>query len=349
MNLDKLIIKLNKDFGEGAVMKGADATWFQVEKIPTGSFALDIELRGGIPRSRITEIYGHLSSGKSSLTMMIAKKAQKLGGKIGYVDMEGCYDSKYAAIIGIDPENIIISQPDYGEKAIDILDSMVRSGEFSLVVLDSIAATTPMVEIEESMVKQQMGIQARLINKAVRKLQSALNTKIEGKQNKTAVILINQIRQKLGILYGNPETTPGGMGVGFGASLRLNLRRGDWIMIGKGEKEQTIGQEVKFRVEKSKVSPAHVNNQFRYYFKDVPELGIKAGTVDTLDEIVRYGSIYGAIEQGGGWFQLNGEKFHGIDGVKSYLQANKEARQKVKQFILDVSCKGYAVEKVKEG
>jgi len=346
--LDNLITKLNKKFGENTLVRGADATWLNIEKIPTGSFALDLELRGGIPKSRITEIKGPLGSGKSSLCLLIARRVQKIqeaGGNVAWIDAEGVYDSAYAKKIGIDAKRIVISKPDFGEKAVDIVDSLVRSGEFELVVLDSVAAVSPMVEIEDSAQKQQMGIHARLMNKAVRKLQSALNTKISGKQNMTAVILINQIRAKIGILYGNPLTSPGGMGIGFAASLRLHLKRGDWLMIGKGAKERAIGQEIKFKVEKSKVSPVNVSSMFKYYIQDVPELGVRAGTVDYVDELFRYGVLFGLIKQSGGWYVINDKKFHGEEEVYNYLKKDIKVRKKLKRLLLDVAMKGYKMEK----
>ena len=334
MSINGIVDKLNKRFGPGTVMKMGDTKWLVLKKVSTGIFALDVELLGGVPRGRMIEMYGLQDSGKTSVALKIAASFQKKGHEVGWVDPEGVYDSKWSKKLGIDESKLELAQPDYGEKTVDIVDAMVRSGEFGLVVLDSLAAISPMAELEASAEQQQMGISARLINKLIRKLHSALNTRREdGTPNMTTILLINQLRAMIGG-YGNPETTPGGMGKNFGASLRLKLKRGEYLKYGKGDSEIVLGQEVKFYVEKSKVSPVRAKGSFDFYTRDFKNANTHAGLIDNISAVVKYGIIFDIIEQAGGWFKVNGKRMQGEDKLKVFLKSKPLLLKKIRKQIL---------------
>jgi len=334
MSINSVVDRINKRFGNGTIMKMGEVKWLVLNKVSTGIFALDVELLGGMPQGRMIEIYGKEDSCKTSMALLIAANYQRKGYEVGWIDAEGAYDSKWCKKLGVDESKLELSQPEYGEKIVDIIDAMVRSGEFGLVVLDSIAATSPMVEQESSAENQQMGVSARLINKMIRKLHSALNTRRPGgKPNMTTVILINQLRATIGP-YQNPETTPGGMGKNFGCSLRLKLKRGDYLKYGKGDKEIVLGQGVKFYVEKSKVSPVRARGSFDFYTRDFEPANSRAGKVDNISTVIKYGIIFDMIEQAGGWFKINGKRIQGEDSLKLYLVSRPKLLKKIRKQIM---------------
>ena len=244
--LDKALSDIVKRYGEGSIMRMGEATHLAVETIPTGSLSLDLALGvGGIPKARVTEIFGPESSGKTTLCLHITAETQKMGGTAAYVDMEHALDPAYATCLGVDIENLLVSQPDTGEQALEIVETLVRSGAVDLVVVDSVAALVPRSEIEGDMGDATMGMQARLMSQALRKLSGAIN------QTKTAVVFTNQLRQKIGVMFGNPETTPGGLALKFYASVRLDVRRIQSIKVGA----EVTGSRVRVRVVKTRLLP----------------------------------------------------------------------------------------------
>lgn len=306
------IEKIEKDFGKGSIMKLGDKTAVACEAIPTGALALDIALGiGGVPRGRVIEIYGPESSGKTTLAQHIVAECQKKGGIAAFVDAEHALDPEYARALGVNVDELLISQPDTGEQALEIAEELVRSSAVDVVVIDSVAALVPKAEIEGAMEDQQMGLQARLMSKALRKL-----TGIVGKTN-TTVIFINQLRQKIGVMYGNPETTTGGNALKYYSSVRLDIRRCDSIK--KDDKD--IGNRVRVKVVKNKVSPPFKTCEFDIIFgKGICKLGC------ILDVAVSFE----IIKKAGAWFSYNDEKLgQGREKAKEYLEQNPEILEEV--------------------
>ncbi len=287
--LDKALGDIIKRYGDGAIMRLGEAHSMSVEAIPTGSLSLDLALGiGGIPRGRITEIYGPESSGKTTLSQHIVAEVQKLGGTAAYIDMEHALDPVYAARCGVDIDNLLISQPDTGEQALEITESLVRSGAVELVVIDSVAALVPRSEIEGDMGDAQMGAMARLMSQALRKLSGAIN------QSKTAIVFTNQLRMKIGVMFGNPETTTGGNALKFYASVRLDMRRIQSIKIGA----EIVGNRTRVRVVKNKVAPPFRTVEFDIMYNegiskvgDLIDLATQLGIVDKRGAFFSYGDV----------------------------------------------------------
>ena len=310
------IEKIEKDFGKGAIMKLGDKPAVSVETIPTGALALDVALGvGGIPRGRIIEVYGPESSGKTTLAQHIVAECQKKGGIAAFVDAEHALDPEYARNLGVKVDELLISQPDTGEQALDITEELVRSGAVDIIVVDSVAALVPKAEIEGSMEDQQMGLQARLMSKALRKL-----TGIIGKTN-TTVIFINQLRQKIGVMYGNPETTTGGNALKYYASVRLEIKRVEGI---KGDGED-VGNHVRVRILKNKVAPPFRTAEFDIIFgKGICKIGNILDVAVDLD----------IVKKAGSWFSFNDDKLgQGRDKAKEFLANNPEILNQVETLV----------------
>ena len=310
------IEKIEKDFGKGSIMKLGDKPAVSVETIPTGALALDVALGvGGIPRGRIIEIYGPESSGKTTLAQHIVAECQKKGGIAAFVDAEHALDPEYARNLGVNIDELLISQPDTGEQALDITEELVRSGAVDVIVVDSVAALVPKAEIEGSMEDQQMGLQARLMSKALRKL-----TGIIGKTN-TTVIFINQLRQKIGVMYGNPETTTGGNALKYYASVRLEIKRVEGL---KGDGED-IGNHVRVRILKNKVAPPFRTAEFDIIFgKGICKIGNILDVAVDLD----------IVKKAGSWFSFNDDKLgQGRDKAKEFLATNPEILNQVETLV----------------
>ena len=310
------IEKIEKDFGKGAIMKLGDKPAVSVETIPTGALALDVALGvGGIPRGRIIEIYGPESSGKTTLAQHIVAECQKQGGIAAFVDAEHALDPEYARNLGVNIDELLISQPDTGEQALDITEELVRSGAVDVIVVDSVAALVPKAEIEGSMEDQQMGLQARLMSKALRKL-----TGIIGK-TRTTVIFINQLRQKIGVMYGNPETTTGGNALKYYASVRLEIKRVEGL---KGDGEE-IGNHVRVRILKNKVAPPFRTAEFDIIFgKGICKIGNILDVAVDLD----------IVKKAGSWFSFNDDKLgQGRDKAKEFLGANPEILNQIETLV----------------
>ncbi len=310
------IEKIEKDFGKGSIMKLGDKATVNVDAIPTGALSLDVALGiGGVPRGRIIEIYGPESSGKTTLAQHIVAECQKRGGIAAFVDAEHALDPEYARNLGVQVDDLLISQPDTGEQALDITEELVRSGAVDIVVVDSVAALVPKAEIEGSMEDQQMGLQARLMSKALRKL-----TGIIGKTN-TTVIFINQLRMKIGVMYGNPETTTGGNALKYYASVRMEIKRTEGL---KGDGED-IGNHVRVRVLKNKVAPPFRTAEFDIIFgKGICKIGNILDVAVNLD----------IVKKAGSWFSFNEEKLgQGRDKAKEFLAENPDILNTVETLV----------------
>jgi recombination protein RecA len=303
--LDKALGDIVKRYGEGSIMRLGEAHQLAVEVIPTGSLSLDIALGvGGIPRGRITEIFGPESSGKTTLCLHIAAEAQKLGGTVAFIDMEHALDPAYAAKLGVDVESLLVSQPDMGEQALEIAETLVRSGAVDLVIIDSVAALVPRAEIEGDMGDASMGMQARLMSQALRKLSGAIN------QTKTAVIFTNQLRQKIGVMFGNPETTPGGLALKFYASVRLDTRRIQSIKMGA----EIVGNRTRVRVVKNKVAPPFRTAEFDIMYNEgISKEGDIIDLAAAMDVVTKRGAFfsYGDVRLG-----------QGRENAKEFLRQN---------------------------
>jgi len=304
-SLKLAMAQIEKTYGKEALMRLGEKSTEKIEVIQTGSVALDLAIGvGGIPRGRVVEIYGPESSGKSTLCLSIVAEAQRAGGIAAYIDAEHSMDPVYAKKLGVDIDNLLISQPDSGEQALEITEQLVRSGAVSIIIIDSTAALVPKAEIEGEMGQSVMGVQARLMSQALRKLTALLN------KSKTTIVFINQLRQKIGVLYGNPETTPGGLALKFYASVRLDIRRIEAIKEG----EAVIGNHVRVKVVKNKVSPPFRQAEFDIMFGT--GIAREAGLVDM-------GGQSGILEKSGAWYLYKGEKLgQGRENAVDFLRAN---------------------------
>lgn len=314
--LEQALLKIEKDFGKGAIMKLGDSPYQKVEVISTGCLTLDMALGiGGIPRGRIVEIYGPESSGKTTVSLHIVAEAQKAGGRAAFIDAEHALDPSYAEKLGVDIKSLYVSQPDNGEQALNICDTLIRSGAFDVIVVDSVAALTPKAEIDGEMGDNHVGLQARMMSQALRKM-----TSVSSKSN-TAVIFINQLREKIGVMFGNPETTTGGKALKFYASVRLDVRKTDTIKEG----QNVIGNRTKVKVVKNKMAPPFKVAEFDIMYGQ----GIsKSGCV--LDMALNLG----IIKKSGAWFSYNDEKVgQGKENTKLYLEKNPEVLQEIEDKI----------------
>ena len=310
--LQTALAQIDKNFGKGTVMRLGDRPEMNVEAIPTGSLALDAALGiGGVPKGRIIEIYGPESSGKTTLALHILAEAQKRGGEVAFVDAEHALDPVYAAALGVDTDNLLVSQPDTGEQALEITDALVRSGAVDAVVVDSVAALVPKQEIEGEMGDTFVGLQARLMSQALRKLAGTIS------KTNCVVIFINQLRMKIGVMYGNPETTTGGNALKFYASVRLDVRKVEAIKEGGN----IIGSKTRVKVVKNKVAPP-----FREAYFDI----MYGQGISKWGELVDLAVQMEIIQKSGSWFSMGDERIgQGKDSVKTYLQANPEIAEQV--------------------
>jgi len=309
--LNLAVDQIEKQFGKGAIMRLGEAQKVNVETYPTGSISLDMALGGGIPKGRIIEIYGPESSGKTTMTLHAIAEVQRAGGTAAFVDAEHALDPQYAKRIGVDLDRLLISQPDTGEQALEIVETLVRSSAVDLVVIDSVAALVPQAEIEGDMGDAHVGLQARLMSQALRKLTGTIS------KTKCTVIFINQIRMKIGVMFGNPETTSGGNALKFYASLRMDIRRIGQIKVG----EEIVGNRTKVKVVKNKVAPPFKVAEFDIMYNE----GISV-TGDLLDLAV----MHAVVGKAGAWYEYNGEKIaQGREAAKQYLKDNPKVMEKI--------------------
>ncbi|MBP6877603.1 MULTISPECIES: recombinase RecA [unclassified Phenylobacterium] len=314
--LEAAIAQIDRAFGKGSVMKLGEKSHIEVEAVSTGSLGLDLALGiGGLPKGRIVEIYGPESSGKTTLALHVVAEVQKAGGVAAFVDAEHALDPQYANKLGVNLDDLLVSQPDTGEQALEITDTLVRSGAIDVIVIDSVAALTPRAEIEGEMGDQLPGLQARLMSQALRKLTASIS------KSKTLVIFINQIRHKIGVMYGSPETTTGGNALKFYASVRLDIRRTGSVKV----RDEILGNNVRVKVVKNKVAPP---------FREV-EFDIMYGEgISKLGEIIDLGVKAGVIEKSGSWFSWNSTRIgQGRDNAREFLKNNPDIAQQIERQV----------------
>ena len=316
-NLKEAVDEIKQKFGEGAIMKLKEVRPAGVETISTGSISLDLALGvGGVPRGRVVEIYGIEMSGKTTLALHILAETQKKGGVGAFIDAEHALDPDYAQRIGVDIDNLLISQPDSGEQALQVVETLVRSSEVDVIVIDSVAALVPRAEIGGEMGEFQIGLQARMMSQACRKLSGIIS------KTKTVVIFLNQTRMKIGIRFGNPETTPGGLALKFYASVRINLRRTAQLKQG----DEIIGNQVKAKIVKNKVAAPFKTAEFNIYYNE---------GISYVGDILNTGVKDGIIQQSGSWFQYENTKLgQGMEAARKFLKENPKILNKIKKAIL---------------
>ena len=313
--LETAIAKIEKDYGKGTIMRLGDDISVNVEALSTGSLSLDLALGiGGIPRGRIIEIYGPEASGKTTLALHVVASAQKAGGEAAYIDVEHALEPAYARALGVDIDSLLISQPDTGEQALDIAESLVRSGAIDVLVIDSVAALIPRVELEGEVGDTVVGALARLMSQAMRRLAGAIS------KNNCTVIFINQLRQKIGVMYGNPETTPGGLALKYYASVRIDVRRVETLKVNN----EMVGNRTKAKVVKNKVAPPFREAEFDIMYGE---------GISKVGEIVDLGVKLEIIDKAGAWFTVNGQRVQGRDAVKEYLLSNPDVCDAVENEI----------------
>src|SRR6186997_1849771 len=310
------LAQIEKQYGKGSIMKMDDAAIKDIEVVSTGSLGLDLGLGvGGLPRGRVVEIYGPESSGKTTLTLQVIAEMQKIGGTAAFIDAENALDISYAAKLGVKTADLLISQPDTGEQALEIADMLVRSGAVDVIVVDSVAALTPKAEIEGEMGEPQMGLQARLMSQALRKLTGNI------KRTNTLVIFINQIRMKIGVMFGNPETTTGGNALKFYASVRMDIRRISQIK----QADAVIGNETRVKIVKNKVAPPFRQAEFDILYGE---------GISWEGEVLELGVLHGVVEKSGAWYAYNGEKIGpGKDNAREFLKDNPDTAVEIEQKI----------------
>jgi recombination protein RecA len=310
------IAQIEKNFGKGSIMKLGEATKLAVEVIPTGVLSLDAALGvGGLPRGRVVEIYGPEGGGKTTVSLHVVAEAQRKGGTAAFIDAEHAMDPAYARKLGVDVDNLLISQPDYGEQALEIAETLIRSGAIDVIVVDSVAALVPKAEVEGEMGDAQMGLQARLMSQALRKLTAVIS------KSKTVMIFINQLREKIGIMFGNPETTPGGRALKFYSSVRLDVRAAEKIK----EADRIIGTRVKVKVVKNKVAPP---------FREASFVLIHGEGLLREADILDQGVNLNIVAKSGSWFTYGNEKLgQGFDGAIKYLKENPKLSNKIESEV----------------
>ena len=314
--LEMALSQIEKQFGKGSVMKLGDFTAMNIEAIPTGALSLDIALGiGGIPRGRIIEVFGPESSGKTTLALHMIAEAQKMGGEAAFIDAEHALDPVYAKKLGVDIDNLIVSQPDTGEQALEIAEALVRSGALDIIVVDSVAALVPKAEIDGDMGDSHIGLQARLMSQALRKLAGAIN------KSKSVIVFINQLREKVGVMFGNPETTPGGRALKFYSSVRLDIRKIEQIK----QDGEVVGNRAKVKIVKNKVAPPFREAEFDIvYGKGISKEG----------NILDLGVNLDIVEKSGSWFSYNGQRIaQGRENVKKYLEENPQIAKEIEEKI----------------
>ena len=315
--LETAIAKIERDYGKGTIMRLGDDIPVNVEALSTGSLSLDLALGiGGVPKGRIVEIYGPEASGKTTLALHVVASAQKAGGEAAYIDVEHALEPAYARALGVDIDSLLISQPDTGEQALDITESLVRSGAVDVVVVDSVAALIPRSELEGEIGDSVVGVLARLMSQAMRRLAGAIS------KNNCTVIFINQLRQKIGVMYGNPETTPGGLALKYYASVRIDVRRVESLTVG-GE---VIGNHTRAKVVKNKVAPPFKEAEFDIMYGE---------GISRVGEIIDLGVKLDIIDKGGAWFTIRDQRLQGRDAAKKYLQDNPEVCEEIEKEIRD--------------
>ena len=322
--LEMAMSQIEKQFGKGSVMKLGEFKAMEIEAIPTGALSLDIALGiGGVPRGRIIEVFGPESSGKTTLALHIIAEAQKMGGEAAFIDAEHALDPVYAKKLGVDIDNLIVSQPDTGEQALEITESLVRSGALDVIVVDSVAALVPKAEIDGDMGDSHMGLQARLMSQALRKLAGAIN------KSKTVLIFINQLREKIGVMFGNPETTTGGRALKFYASVRMDIRKTEMLK----QDGQVIGNRVRVKVIKNKVAPPFREAEFDVmYGKGISKVGNILDMAVNLD----------IVEKSGAWFSYNGQRIsQGRENAKRYLEEHPDVMDEIEKKVRDNFAKAF--------
>jgi recombination protein RecA len=307
--IEDAITTIEKTYGKGSIMKLGDGIVHDIEAIPTGALSLDYALGiGGIPRGRVTEIFGPESSGKTTLCLHVIAEAQKMGGLAAFIDAEHALDVNYAKKLGVDTANLLISQPDYGEQALEITDTLVRSNALDVIVIDSVAALVPRSEIEGEMGDATMAVQARLMSQALRKLTAAIS------KSKTSVIFVNQLRSKIGVMFGNPETTTGGNALKFYASVRIDIRRITQIKEG----ENVVGNRTKVKIVKSKVAPPFKQVEFDILYNE---------GISKTGDLIDLGVDQGIVKKSGAWFSYGEDRYQGREGFKQKLMETEDLRK----------------------
>ena len=322
--LEAAMSQIEKQFGKGSVMKLGEFKAMEIEAIPTGALSLDMALGiGGVPRGRIIEVFGPESSGKTTLALHVVAEAQKMGGEAAFIDAEHALDPVYARKLGVDIDNLIVSQPDTGEQALEITEALVRSGALDVVVVDSVAALVPKAEIDGEMGDSHMGLQARLMSQALRKLAGAIN------KSKTVLIFINQLREKIGVMFGNPETTTGGRALKFYASVRMDIRKTEMMK----QDGQVIGNRVRVKVIKNKVAPPFREAEFDVlYGKGISKVGNILDMAVNLD----------IVEKSGAWFSYNGQRIsQGRENAKRYLEEHPDIMDEIEKKVRDNFAKAF--------
>lgn len=335
--IEKTLALIEKKFGKGSICYASKCKGVDVERVPTGSFSMDLEIGGGYPRGRIVELFGEESSGKTTMALKAVVEFQRLKLPCVWVDAEGVFDKPWAIANGVDLDSLLIVRKERAEENLSIAEAMLRSGVCGLIVIDSVAALMPMAEEEQSMEDpERIGDRAVMMNRFIRKVHSALNLKDEDTElpNKCLLLVINQTREKIGA-YGDPTTTGGGRGLKFGASIRINFRRKDWIKEGSGDKERVVGTVIKGRSIKNKTFPPWRDWEFDFYNTDC--IPFKKCDIDRVKEVINYGIYYNLIKQQGSYFSIGQDKFQGKEKLYEHFYKNTKDAVKIKAEIMEIA------------